>query len=600
MTVKKLLFFIVTIFNLVLAACAAAQPNATAAPDVPLPVETLTPVSTTIPTDLPALATVVDQSVGGAVIYDDAKNIVSINLDTGETKVLISRDELQLILGQNKSEASYTYGDEKPVEINLSPDFKKAHISICAALDSRFRCGFEDYIYDLEGKTAVKLQSPPVTYGVYWKWAPDGSKLAGAAWTYTGAAYELTSFYSINSDGTNLIFLGDITNGHWQIVWHPGSNVVLPLTFITNFRSVFADGSLERDIPIAGLEWNDKMECLAFSPDASQAAFVIRREIPKNHDWLYIVRSDFVELSLVTEFDIDSRYGCEIAWSPDNSSIHLEYEYARREETGQIAQNEDLSPLDKVVNIETGDLATPQANSRVCGWTPNGDLVYEKKDFAGEEAGIEVFNLADNEPVQLPENIQAIIRHCPVQWLEKELDLNIPEGIAVPDACHPGVVIPDEIETRPLNLLFDILEVSTLVDGNVLSVVMTLDTVSTDLSAYTTPGVTDFLNGWDVFVDIDNNVLTGDQLGIDYRFSVVIRPENNGAPPSLGSAVLKYDPAGKSFVRAGALQFSLDPEAKTLTLNGETPGISQDTRLVFLSRMADTATGSVIGDRICD
>jgi hypothetical protein len=138
------------------------------------------------------------------------------------------------------------------------------------------------------------------------------------------------------------------------------------------------------------------------------------------------------------------------------------------------------------------------------------------------------------------------------------------------------------------------------VDGDTLSVVMTLDTVSTDLSAYTTPGVTDFLNGWDVFVDVDNNMLTGDQLGVNYRFSVVIRPENNGAPASLGSAVLKYDPAGKSFVRAGALQISLDPEAKTLTLKGEIPGISQDTRLVFLSRMAGTASGSVTGDRICD
>jgi|GEM_PF-1381183 len=594
MATNRILFFILISFNLVLASCASPQPTSTIEPVESSPIETLSPVQTTYTSTVPpTLQPTVTTSAGGAVIYDDAKNIISINLATGETRTLISREELKLILGEDKSADSYTYGREKPIEIELSPDLKKAHVSICAALDSRFRCVFEDYIYSLEDKTAVKLKSPPDTYGVYWKWSPDSTKLAGAAWTYDSATYQITRFYSISSDGTNLTLLPAVTNDNWQIAWHPGNNVILPLTFITNFRSIFVDGSQEIDIPIDGLQWNDKIECLTFSPDASQTAFIVRPEIPKNHDLLYIVRSDFAELFRVAEYDIDSRYGCKIDWSPDSSYIHWGYEYAPGEETGLAAQNKDLPSLDKVLNIKTGEFVEAPANTRACTWTPDGDLVYEKIDITGESVGIEVANLVGNESVQPPENIQAIIRHCPIQWLAEELTLNIPEGISVPNACHPGIIIPDEMEVQSINPLFDILEASSQLDGETLSVVMTFDSARANLASYLTPDVTDFPNGWDVLVDVDNNVLTGDQLGIDYRFSTAVLPENNGTPPSLQGAVLKYDASRKTFVPVDDLKKSFNFSAKTLTLKGKIPGVSQNTRLVFLSRIVD-------GDRVCE
>lgn len=603
MTTKKIFFFILISFNVVLASCASPQSTGTIEPSPSSPIETLSPVPTTYtPTDPPTLQPTIVASAGGSVVYDDNKNIISINLATGETKTLISREELKMILGEDKSADSYTYGRDKPIEIELASDLKKARVSICAALDSRFRCVFEDYVYSLEDKSAVKLKLPSDTYGVYWKWSPDSTKLAGAAWTYTDAIYQITRFYSINSDGTNLTALPAITNDNWQIVWHPGNNVILPLTFITNFRSIFVDGSAEMDIAIDGLQWNDKMECLTFSPDASKAAFIIRRDIPKNHDWLYIVRSDFAELSQAAEYDIDSRYGCKINWSPDGSYIHVGYEYVLREETGLATQTDkDLLPLDKVLNLKTGEFLTAPANSRACTWTPKGALVYEKKDITGEGVGIEVASLAGNESVQPPENILAIIRHCPVQWLEGELNLNIPEGISVPNACHPGVVNPDEMEVQPINSLFDILEASSQLDGETLSVVMTFDSASANLASYLTPDVTDFPNGWDVLVDVDNNVLTGDQLGIDYRFSAAVLPENNGTPPSLRSAILKYDAARKTFVQVDELKTSFNFSKKTLTFKGKIPEISQNTRLVFLSRLVDSAAArSVVGDRICE
>jgi hypothetical protein len=589
-----------------LVSCTSSQ---TAAPPDAGDISSTVP-STLAPTDSPAptpthssaLSPEMIQNKNGVLIYDDRVNILSINLDSGEIKVLISRPELQLILSEDKSEQSYTYGYKRPIPIELSPDLKKAYVTICASLDSRFRCVFEDYIYALEDKSAVKLTLPTDTYGVYWKWSPDGTKLAGAAWTYN-EAYELSRFYSINSDGTDLQSLAPVTNGHWQFVWHPGGRIILPQTYVSNFQSLFVDGSNKADISIEGLEWDDKLECLSFSPDSNKIAFVIRREAIRDRDWLYTTNSDFSELTLVKELNIETRYTCNIDWSPRQDIVHLAYTYEAREETGEIDEQGRFQPLDVVINLENNEFVELPDNSRVCGWAVNGDLAYEKFDFTGEEIGIDVLGLPNVDPLNLPEEVKKNIQHCPIQWLNEDLAFEVPVGLSVPNACLVGAAIEDEEDEKPIPALFDILEVSSSLDGEMLTTVMRFSDSNENLAEYTTPGIFDYYNGWEVLVDADNNVLTGDNLGLEYRISLVIIPNADGSSPSLGKAVLKYNSAQKNYDRFETLQVSFLPEQKTLTLTGRIPEISTNSRLVFLSRKVEQVNNgvpSLISDRVCN
>ncbi len=590
------------LFVIGLSACASPQLDSAPTPEHSPETSTQSPAPTSTPLALSTSQPADAVRVLGTILYDDTKNILSINLDTGETKKLISRDEIQLMLGADKSAESYTYGYAKPIDVKLSPDFSKALISICANLDVRLRCVFEDFVYSLEEKSAVHLEKPANTYGIYWHWSPDGSALAGAAWTYDEANYLVSHFYAVNSDGSNMRVLAPVTNDHSQIVWHPGSQVLHPLTFITNFRSVFADGSNEKDILIDELVWDDKVECLTFSPDGKESAFVIRREIPNDHDFLYTTHSDFEGLSLVAQYDVDSQYRCQITWSPDQGFINVEYEFAYRVETGELDQSEDFPPLNRLFNSTSGIPVELPGEIRVCGWAPNGNLIYEKVGFAGVSDGVEVISLADSSPVQMPEDFQLTVKHCPVQWLEEDLALNIPEGLPVPNACHPGGEVLDEAEIEPIPALFDINKVTSALDGENLTVVIFPESTSQNITDYTTPDVTKFPNGWEILVDVDNNFLSGDRLGMEYRFIVNVIPANGTSPENFMGLLMKYDPAGKTYAKAGEINFSLDPDAGTLTIIGKMQGISETSRLVVLSRMTKQVTNSipdVIGDHIC-
>lgn len=599
---------VLAIMILTLASCAPVQPvPEEAVVSQPSATETLVPLPTDKPTSAatevsPPTPTLVGSSKG-VLIYDDTKNILSVNLDTSEVKVLISRDELEFLLGEDKSAESYTYGYDKPIAIELSPDLTKAYISICSALDNRFRCLFEYYIYTLQDKTFIRLAPPAGTYGVYWKWSPDGTKLAGAAWNYIAAAYELTRFYTINSDGTDLRSLAPVTNGHSQLVWHPASRIVIPMTYITNLQSWYIDGSNQLNIPIKGLDMNDKVECLAFSADGGKIAFVLRSEVTKDHDWLYTARSDFSEITLLHEFDIDSRYTCEVDWQPDQQYVHFGYAYGIRAETGQANESADFPPLDVVISLKDNSLVEIPENTRICGWAPNNDLAFARVDFAGEEIGIELLGLPGAEPLDLPEDLRSTIKHCPVQWLEEDLAFEVPIGLAVPNACVPGGTVDDAADEKPIPALYDMLNASSTLSGERLTAVMTFTDVSQDLSQYVTPGIENFYNGWDILVDIDNNTLTGDKLGAEYRLSVAVRPATNGASALLGTVLLKFNPTSEIYERADTLQASLSAEAKTVTLSSNVPGITETSRLIFLSRLAtDVVNGApnVISDRICN
>ncbi len=417
---KEAMLTIITLFTFVFSACAPAAiegVGGVAEPTEAAPEPPAAPAATIVVIEPPETRSPPEASVNGEVIYDNGENILSVQPDTGEAKILISRKEVQLLIAEDRSADSYTYGKARPFPIELSPDLTAALITLCTGLDDRLRCVFEQFIYSLEDKSAIRLPTPPDSYAVYWKWSPNGSTLAGAAWGYDKAFYKLNLFYSIASDGEALIPLEPITNEHWQMVWNPGSKAIHPLTFVINFGSLYTDNSGKEEIAIAGLEWNDKVECLSFSPDGNKAAFIVRRDNAKNHDWVFTARSNFTEVTQVTEYDIKSEYFCQVQWSPDQRYIHIGYERDSRAETGANVDENALRP-GKIVNLETSSLIEPPKDANVCGWTPDNNLILEFGGIAGDEGRIEIINPQNSEPISIPLGVQSTVKHCPILWLK--------------------------------------------------------------------------------------------------------------------------------------------------------------------------------------
>lgn len=602
MILKQATLSFILIIAFILSSCVPAQTSAEPY-SAPTSIESQTetapaPTATFIVVEPPELQPTPAASPNGAVIYDDGENIVSINPDTGETKVLVSRREIQLLIAEDRSAESYTYGSARPFPIDLSPDMKKALVTLCTGLDNRFRCVFEQFVYSLENKTAIRLPTPPDTYGVYWTWSPDGSTLAGAGWGYEKSLYKLTLFYSAPADGDVIIPLQPIANEHWQIAWNPGSKAIHPLTFITNFHSLFTDDSGKEEIPITGLEWNDKMECLSFSADGSKAAFVIRRDVQKDHDLVYISRSNFTDVTLLTEYNMDSKYLCKVGWSPDERFVHVKYISDPRVEAGGEPEKKVSRP-DRFINIETSTLTETRSDARICGWTPDNKLILELEGIAGNEGGIEVIDPSNSQPVNLPSGLQSTVQHCPIQWLKEELAFNIPIGLSVPNACHPGGSFQDGEDEIPVSEYFDLIEASTSLTGETLTAILTMKSVSSDLTSYLTPDVTNFVNGFDLLVDVDNNALSGDKFGVEYALSVGILPGANGAAPTLEGVFRQFDSSTQTFVKGENFTPSFDPSAKTLMISFVIPEITSNSRLIFISRRVNDAKTTVIGDRLC-
>jgi hypothetical protein len=126
---------------------------------------------------------------------------------------------------------------------------------------------------------------------------------------------------------------------------------------------------------------------------------------------------------------------------------------------------------------------------------------------------------------------------------------------------------------------------------------------SAELTDYLTPGIENFTNGWDVLVDIDNNLLTGDQAGIEYRLVASVRSDAGGTKAQLIGGILKFSPQTLSYSPTGELRMALNPANNTLTLSGIVPGITPDSRIVITSRVILSVTNSqpnMAGDLVCE
>ena len=409
MKTKTKVIYILAILGLSLA-CSVAQSPPPAATEAPATIAP--PVTIVIVTNTPTPQPTPKPGLPGSVIYDDGNNILNIDPNTGESTLLISRKTLEETLASDRSADSYTYGEKHPIAVSFSPDLSKALVTICADLDARYRCLFSDFVYTLDTQEGDKLPVPPDAYGVYWKWSPDGSKLAGAAWSYDRAIYYTTAFFAVNADGTNLTPLGPVVNDRWQLAWDLNSSVVHPLSYAMNFQSVFVDRSEPQDISLTGVDGNDRIECLSFSPDGNKVVFATRRNNPKNREWVYIANSDFTETRELTEYDLDPRYFCKVDWSPDGRFVHLRYEYDTRVETGE--DKGGIEPrTDKLINVDTSTLLDTPRDLLLCGWTPDNNLVYETKT---QDGGVQILTPGMNNPIEIPEAMQPAVLHCPVLW----------------------------------------------------------------------------------------------------------------------------------------------------------------------------------------
>ncbi|MBN8656491.1 MAG: hypothetical protein J0M11_12190 [Anaerolineae bacterium] len=609
-TVKQIYLAAIIVF--VLTACVSQQ-EMTAPEIVASPTSTLAPSPTSTPTvSLSPQPTKVGGS-SGLIISDReggmGRYIGVSNVESGEEKILISEEELRDLLPEDRFTDSVHFSEdyEPTLEMYLSPDLRKIYTFVCVKLDARLRCLYEYYIYDIQKKTLVQLQVPADLIGVEWEWSPDSVRLVGAGWMYDtmnilGRRY--TMFYVINNDGTNIKPLIPVSSFFGtNFAWNWDGNSFYPLTYYTNFQAVDLENAGVENIAINGLKTDDIIECLAFSPANEKVVFAVIRETQEGYYWLYSANSDFSNATLVSEFGTQLRFGCELTWSPNGEFIRLNLPY-------QASEYESLyEPLDMVFDVQSwtsveipkdprtyhewkksGDFENPYIF--ICGWAPDGGLVYSKET-------VNILNLSNSAEVVLEELVG-----CPKLWLQEELPYELAEGYSILDACHPGDGIVDEPDATPFLSYFDIQEINSSLEGEILTVEIKLKAISDDLSVYMNTD-SDFLNGWDVEIDLDNNVLSGAYFsGMEYVFSVYVWNGSDGKSPEVKGILKKHIASGQDFLeysRAGKIEVELIPETQTIKLTGKVPGITENSRLVFRSKIIEIRGDFpfITGDEIC-
>ena len=153
----------------------------------------------------------------------------------------------------------------------------------------------------------------------------------------------------------------------------------------------------------------------------------------------------------------------------------------------------------------------------------------------------------------------------------------------------PGQTVNDGItDTLPAHM--DITEVSTILDGETLTVVFHLRDIPETLE-FNREGVRDNMLEylWSVSIDVDNDRATGGYLGDEYSMSAsrFSHPSfsDAGAHLPIEEAVQvdtwKMDPYGLGAARLSRASIEVSSEENTITLVGYIPGITPESRLAF-------------------
>ena len=151
----------------------------------------------------------------------------------------------------------------------------------------------------------------------------------------------------------------------------------------------------------------------------------------------------------------------------------------------------------------------------------------------------------------------------------------------------PGQTVLDSI-TDMLPSYMDITRVSTVLDGETLAVVFHLRDLPETLE-FNREGVrADMLEyGWSVSIDVDNDRETGDFRGEDYAMSAgrFAHPSSSDAgvhlPVEEAVQANSWQMDGTGSAYLGEISLEVSSEENTITLVGDIPGITSQSRLVF-------------------
>ena len=165
-------------------------------------------------------------------------------------------------------------------------------------------------------------------------------------------------------------------------------------------------------------------------------------------------------------------------------------------------------------------------------------------------------------------------------------------------ALFPGPCGTGEAMIKPLQTIadgvseelpahVDLVGVSTALSGETLAVVFHLRDVPETL-VFDREGVGEraYEYGWEVSIDVDPGQESG-QFGLDYEMSAyhTVLPENkeSSTTAAIGSKVEAYTSKRieDGFRRMGEAAIVVSPYADTITLVGDIPGITPDSRLIF-------------------
>ena len=177
---------------------------------------------------------------------------------------------------------------------------------------------------------------------------------------------------------------------------------------------------------------------------------------------------------------------------------------------------------------------------------------------------------------------------------EDQLECHLPMNLILfPAPCGTGEAMIKPLQTIADNVSdelpahVDIIGVSTALSGETLAVVFHLRDVRETL-LFNRAGLREGLHeySWNVSIDVDPGQETG-QFGLDYQISAThaVLPETKGSSTtaSIGSTVeaYTYRRFQDSFRRLGEAVIVVSPYADTITLVGDIPDITPDSRLIF-------------------
>ena len=150
----------------------------------------------------------------------------------------------------------------------------------------------------------------------------------------------------------------------------------------------------------------------------------------------------------------------------------------------------------------------------------------------------------------------------------------------------PLQTITDEVSDE-LPAHVDIIDISTALSGETLAVIFQLRDVPETLEFNRADvGESAYEYRWEVSIDVDPGQESG-QFGLDYEMSAThtVLPENAGrsTTASIESKVEAYTSRRieDGFRRMEAAAIVVSPRADTITLIGDIPGITPDSRLIF-------------------